>query len=361
MGGHFNAHLHLDRAGTYQATVELLQGTDISNGAALPIAAKHSLIHLIHDSSCYDPPQLASRLVPYLERMVACGTRRADTVIDVTTDRVGLSALQTFNELKQRFKDRMDLRIGAYSPFGFRDDEPERWSLLTQGAEQSDFIGLLPERDGKELYPDHIGFYESCRRAILLAHQMGKNIHIHTDQANHCDQSETELIASLVDEIGLATDRDTEPFIWLIHVISPSTYDEPRFVALAQKIAEMNIGLICCPSAAISMRQYRSIHSPTYNCIARVLEFLAAGVWVRLGSDNVCDITSPMGTDDLMDEVAVLGNAIRFYDEGVLARIAAGQRLSVPEIARVKAHLALDAEFVEAFTYSVERGRGAKL
>lgn len=352
LGGHFNAHLHLDRAGTYHATVDLLASSDIFDGTALPIAGKHSLIPLIHSAPCYDPPQLHDRLAGYLDEMASCGTKRVDSVVDVTLDRVGLSALETLNKLKQRFQGRLDFQVGAYSPFGFRDDEPERWSLLVEGAKQSDFIGLLPERDDKVTYPDHIGFRECCRRAIILADQMGKKIHIHTDQANHGDQGESELIVSLVDELGLGTKVGTEPFIWLIHVISPSTYDEARFSDLANRMVGLNIGLICCPSAAISMRQYRPVLSPTYNCIARVLDFLAAGVWVRLGSDNICDITSPMGTLDLMDEVAVLGNAMRFYDIDVLARIAAGQRLSQSELMRVRDHLVLDTEYVDAFLHS---------
>jgi cytosine deaminase len=230
--------------------------------------------------------------------------------------------------------------------------------LLAEGAEQSDFVGLLPERDAKERYPEHIGFSESCRRALILADQLGKKIHIHTDQANHIDQSESELIVSLVEKLGLGVEQGSEPFIWLIHVISPSTYDEPRFLDLARRLADQNIGVICCPSAAVSMRQYRPVQSPTYNCIARVLDLLGAGVWVRLGSDNVCDITSPMGTVDLMDELAFLGNAMRFYDVDVLARIGAGQRLTEKEIDRIRAHIALDTEFVAEFMCSVDRACG---
>ncbi|MGR3290752.1 MAG: hypothetical protein ACU0C9_06100 [Paracoccaceae bacterium] len=358
LGGHFNAHLHLDRAGTYHRTVELLQGSEISDGAALPISGKHSLIPLIHESTLYDPERLHARLLPYLNAMVACGTSRADSVVDVTTDRVQLSALKTLRNLKQQFEGRLDFKIGAYSPLGFRDDEPERWSLLVEGAEQSDFIGLLPERDDSDRYPEHIGFKESCRRALLLADRLDKKIHIHTDQANHRDQSESELIVSLVEKLGLGVEQGAEPFIWLIHVISPSTYGEPRFLDLARRMADQNIGVICCPSAAVSMRQYRPVQSPTYNCIARVLDFLDAGVWVRLGSDNVCDIISPMGTVDLMDELAVLGNTMRFYNIDVLARIGAGQSLTKTEIDQVRAHIALDAEFVAEFMRSVDRDSG---
>ena len=358
LGGYFNAHLHLDRAGTYHGTVELLKNSEISDGTTLPIFGKHSLIPLIHQSPLYQPKHLHDRLLPYLKEMVSNGTSRADTVVDVTNDCVQLSALKTLNDLKLEFSDLLDFQIGAYSPLGFRDDEPERWSLLEKGAKLSDFIGLLPERDDQTRYTKHIGFTECCQRALLLADQLGKKIHIHTDQSNHSSQAESELIVSLVKELGLGTPKNTEPFIWLIHVISPSTYSESRFQDLVSGMAEQNIGLICCPSAAISMRQYRPVESPTYNCIARVLDFLASGVWVRLGSDNICDITSPMGDVTLLDELAYLANSMRFYDINILARLGAGQKLTKTEIKQIHAHLEADKVFVEDYLRMVNTGSG---
>jgi cytosine/creatinine deaminase len=69
---------------------------------------------------------------------------------------------------------------------------------------------------------------------------------------------------------------------------------------------------------------------------------LAAGVQVRLGSDNICDITSPGGTVDLMDEIFLLSNAIRYYDLDILAKLGAGRPLEFPDCARIAAHLTQD-------------------
>ena len=127
--------------------------------------------------------------------------------------------------------------------------------------------------------------------------------------------------------------------IWAVHMISPSTYDEARFRRMVDGLVECNIGVICCPSAAIGMRQLRPIMTPTYNSIPRVLELVAAGVHVRLGSDNIDDICSPSTTADLVDEVFVLSAALRFYHPGILAKLAAGKRLSDAERAFVRDHL----------------------
>ena len=348
LGGIFNAHLHLDRAGTYHETVRLLAEAGKSDGTALPLSGKHALIPMIHASSLYQPLNLEERVASFIELMIGAGTSRADTVVDVTDDGLGTRGMDVLLGLKERYRNQIDFRCGAYNPLGFRDDQPRRWELLVEAAREADFIGLLPERDDRDMYPEHIGFKESCRRGIGLAHAMDKKIHVHVDQANHSHETGTELVVDLVREMGLGIPAAEEPFIWLIHVISPSTYDEARFAKMVEGLSELNIGVICCPSAAISMRQYRAFNSPTFNSIARVLELLSGGVQVRLGSDNICDVTSPMGTADLRDELLVLANAVRFYDIDVIAKLAVGIQLDAADIGRIKAHLATDAQFVEA-------------
>jgi cytosine deaminase len=346
-GGMLNAHLHLDRAGTYHETVKLLAETK-RDGAILPLSGKHALIPRIHASRCYERSELKARADGYLAKFIDAGTRRADTLVDVTDDGIDLRALDVFLELQHERREALDFRIGAYNPLGFRDDQPRRWGLLLEGVAKADFIGLLPERDDRAMYPDHIGFDESCRRAIALAMETGKQIHIHVDQANHRYEAASEAVIAIARELGAGMPRDAEPLIWLIHLISPSTYPDARFEPLVADLAELNIGVICCPGAAISMRQYRPLMSPTFNSIARVLELLAGGVQVRLGSDNICDVTSPMGTPDLMDELLVLANAVRFYDIEIMAKLATGVMLDQDDLDRLRRHLAEDAAIVAA-------------
>ena len=345
LGGICNAHLHLDRAGTLDDTLRLLAGGGgPGDSSALSLSAKHAIIPLIHASPCYDPPRLAARVAGYLDLLAAAGTTRADTVVDTTTDRVGLTALETFLELRAACRGRLDLRVGAYSPLGFRDAEPDRWALVEEGARLADFIGGLPERDDRLLYPDHIGYDESCRRLVTLAADLGKPLHLHVDQKNLAAEDGTERALQAIADLQLAgPPAGAEPAIWLVHAISPSAYDEPRFRDLLGRMAALGVGVICCPSAAISMRQVRPVPAPTHNSIARVLEMLAAGIPVRVGSDNVCDITSPAGTTDLVQELFVLSNAVRFYDEGVLAKLGAGLPLDAAERGVIVEHLDRDA------------------
>jgi hypothetical protein len=106
------------------------------------------------------------------------------------------------------------------------------------------------------------------------------------------------------------------------------------------------------------MRPYRPF-SPTHNSIARVLEVLAAGVQVHMASNNICDITPPMGTADLLDEVFVLANALRFYDQDILAKIASAHPLGIADLARLRAHLDEDRAGIAVVTdrHSAASGR----
>ena len=122
-------------------------------------------------------------------------------------------------------------------------------------------------------------------------------------------------------------------------MISPSTYDDARFERFTQALVEQKIGVISCPSAALGMRQLRPLMTPTYNSIPRILELAAAGVHIRLASDNIADMASPSTTADLIDEVFVLSAAIRFYHVGILARFAAGVRLTNEQRDIIREHL----------------------
>lgn len=287
--------------------------------------------------------------------MIAAGTSRADTMIDVTADRVGLSALNIALDIKKERAGQIDLRAAAYTPLGFIDSQPERWALYEEGAKLADFLGSLPEADDRDDYPDHIGFEEHCVRVLDLATRLGKMVHVHTDQRNEAGERGTERLIEVVRRYGGPKSPDGSPMIWAVHMVSPSAYDEARHRRLIDGLLECNIGVISCPSAAIGMRQLRPLSSPTYNSIPRVLELLAAGVHVRLGSDNIADICSPSTTADLVDEVFVLSAAVRYYHVGVLAKLAAGLPLDAEDRSIIAAHLERNEEEIAKALHAVRK------
>lgn len=338
LGGFHNAHTHLDRAYTLADGYVDYGKLRVLENSHISLQQKHKLIATVHNGPAYDDADLRRRVTQTLDEMIAVGTRCVDSMVDVTPDRVGTNALATLGEIRDSYADRIGVRLAAYTPFGFRDDMPAQWDIFAEGVAQADFIGCLPEADDVIDYPGHIGFDEHCRRMHALARDTGKMLHVHTDQLNLPAENGTERLIEVVRNQGVLNEGG-DPQIWAVHAISPSTYDDARWDRYVQGLVEANIGIICCPSAALGMRQLRPALTPAYNSIVRVLELLAAGVQVRLGSDNIADMCSPSTTSDLTHEVFTLSAAIRYYKVDILARIAAGKALNVAERALVAEHL----------------------
>lgn len=148
-----NAHLHLDRAGTYHDRYFTAANLNLSENNHISLHKKHALIGKVHNGPAYDPDDLRTRVTSVLETMVSLGTRRADTMVDVTADRVGLSALRLLNEIKDEFAGRIELNNASYTPLGFNDSLPEMWETFAKGVAEADFIGSLPEADDVIDYP----------------------------------------------------------------------------------------------------------------------------------------------------------------------------------------------------------------
>ncbi len=330
LGSFHNAHVHIDRSNTL----------DFAAAAPhLSLGQKHALISDVHAGPWYEPENLKARINQSLDVMVSCKTRRVDSVIDVTDDGLGLRALETARSIAKDRAQEIDFRAAVYSPLGFRDDEPQRWSLFEKGAEIADFVGCLPERDDRTDYPEQIGYNECCRRMLDLAKRRDMDIQIHTDQVNHPNENGTERLLDVIESERLAFGTGDAPKIWAVHMISPSCYPQWRWDALVERLKAANVGVICCPSAAIGMRQLRGVTTPTGNSIARVLELCAAGIQVRLGSDNLVDMLSPSTTANLTDEVFLLSAALRYYNTDILAKLACGVSLDADDRSRIKQHL----------------------
>ena len=347
LGGMFNAHLHLDRAGTFEDKYFAEANLKLADSDHISLSKKHALIAKIHSGPAYDPEDLDTRVRSAIECMIELGTHGGDTMVDVTPDRVGTNALDQLNNIKQDYSDRFTLRTASYTPLGFRDDRPEQWEKFVEGVEIADFIGALPEADDVIDYPDNIGFEENCRRILELSKAQNKMVHFHTDQRNEPSESGTEQVVQAIKKYGAPEVSDGEPKLWMVHMVSPSTYPEERFGALAKDLSSLNVGVICCPSAAVGMRQLRTLSTPTYNSIPRVLELLTAGVKVRIASDNIADICSPSTTADLVDEVFVLSAALRFYNIDILAHLAAGKDLSSDHLDHIREHLERNQDEVQ--------------
>ncbi len=344
-GGLFNAHAHIDRFAT----------ADQIPYEGLTMIEKQSLTGRLH-RTIYTTENLTKRMSLFLEESSKAKVKRIDSFVDVASDIKldnGLGALNVALKLKEDYKDQIDFRVGAYPIFGFKESEPESWDLFIDAAKKADFIGTLPERDDEEFYKigrGHIGFEEHFKRILLTAVELNKPAHFHIDQQNNPNEYGTETLIEAVKWSDKRKDivemGKEEPLVWAVHSISPSTYDEKRFERMLEGLLKYNIGVIVCPSAAISMRQLRVYQTPIFNSIANVLPMLEKGIPIRVGTDNVDDMFLPSTTLDPRDEITDLSNAIRFYNSSILAKIACGKKLDPDDQKLIREHLKMDKDIL---------------
>lgn len=280
IGGYLNGHAHLDRA--FTRGMELHLASDAPR-KGLTLQEKQSLTGTLHRGSAYTEESLGERMGLFLEESAKSGVTRVDSFIDVANDiplGEGLGALRVALDLKKEYERLLDFRVGAYPIFGFKDSDPSRWELFVEAGREADFLGTLPERDDPIYYGngrDHIGFKEHLRRTLKLALDLDKPIHYHLDQQNSPYEKGVETLLEVIKEEGLAQTlaqkgRD-EPFVWAVHAISPSCYPKRRLEKVIGGFLESKLGLIVCPSAALSMRQLAVFTAPIHNSIGKALDF----------------------------------------------------------------------------------------
>lgn len=333
LGGFSNIHAHLDRADTLDDRYLRHINTTPLEASSLPLSVKQNLTGDLHRGFAYTEEDLLQRMTAVIKRLIRFGTTSLTTCIDTTGDieENGLLAFQTALKLKDLFADQISIRVGPNPIFGFKE-ESGRWEIFAEAARLADFLSALPEKDdytGLSERDGKVGFRNHIRMVMELGCELEKEVHLHLDQANDPSEAGTEtLIEALqwIDQPEIPGHRG--PTVWVIHMISPSAYNEERFRRLIDGLLEHNIGVIVCPSAAISMRQFRPVDGPTHNSIARVLELCKQKVPVRIGTDNICDVFVPQSDGDMLTETKLLGHATRFAIPYVWAKLAAGVSLN---------------------------------
>ena len=187
----------------------------------------------------------------------------------------------------------------------------ENIDLFYEAANYVDFIGCLPSRD-----PDpnkHLNIVFS------KANELNLQVEAHLDQCNLPSEKETELFCDFVEKFNYQGKARA------IHSISLACHPIDYQKKIAKRLKNLDIGVIVCPSAAISMTQHTKISAPIHNSIAPVKLLLEEGVNIGLGVDNVQDIFMPFCDGNLNFELRLLAEAERIYNPNTLTNIASNK------------------------------------
>lgn len=298
-GGWVNAHAHADRAFTINP-----ESLDVYQNYSLE--QKWDIVDQVKKDASVET--YYDRFSAALEVCVQQGVKVLGSFVDVDPvcrDR----AIKGARKARERYKDQIQVVLINQTLKGVIDKEARYWFDL--GSELVDIIGGLPKRDQRDYGKgkDHI--------EILLstAKTQGKMVHVHVDQFNTTQDTETELLCEKTIEYGM------QGKVVAIHGISIAAHPKAYRQRLYKKMKKAELMMIACPIAWIDSKRSETLQ-PFHNSLTPIDELIPEGITVALGTDNICDYMVPFCDGDMWQELSLLFTGCRFTQIDQIIQIA---------------------------------------
>ena len=295
-GGFVNCHAHFDKA--FYIT---RNGLDKS---LVDMEQKWLMSDDIKRSSTQE--QIEERIKTALDILIEQGCKLTATFVDAY-EAVGHKAIDATNKVKEEYKDKIKL-LTITQPLGGLVDEKAK-QLYEEITAKADIAGGLPSKDR----PND---KKNLDNLFAIAKNLNKKIHVHIDQENNPRERDTEMLIDFTKKYGY------QGRVTAVHAISVSAQVKEYRERIYKEMADIGMGVVVCPSAALGMRQLDEYQAPVHNSIANVPEMLERGITVGLGVDNVYDFYQPFVDANMWTELRMLQEACRFYDFEKLVEIA---------------------------------------
>ena len=265
---------------------------------------KWKLMREVKFNYTYD--KLNLRMYSTIDTLVKQKCYNLRTFIDVDNI-VGLIPMNVASSQKKYWKKYgVELQIGPQPLEGL--ETTKNIQLYEKSCEMSDFVGCLPSRDKSP--EQHLDI------AFSTASRLGLDVEAHLDQCNIPSERETELFCDFVEKYNYQGKARA------IHCVSLACQPLDYQQEIAKRMCRNRIGVIICPSAAISMTQHSNFDAPIHNSLGPVNVFLENYVHIGLGIDNIQDIFMPFCDGDFEFEMRLLSEATRIYDIDILTNIS---------------------------------------
>ncbi len=278
--GFVNIHLHLDKCLT-GAWAEVWEGATSGSPQAIQSATKVK--------EKFTESDIVDRATRALSTSVLAGTTAVRAFADVDTVG-GLMAVKSLLKVKEKFGSLLDIQVVAFPQEGIVRDEGTE-ELLEKSVELgADVVGAMPwyerGRDDAEKHTDVV-------YRIAKAHR--RRIHALIDDNSDPDSRNIEYF------LGKAIREGYRGKVAASHcrggLDSPDEEYARRIVALARE-ADATI----VENSHVSLFMYgRTDKHPIRRGVTRVKEFLAAGVNVAAGQDDIDDPYYPFGRGDMLE------------------------------------------------------------
>ena len=218
---------------------------------------------------------------------------------------VGQKCVDAICELKDNFAHLIEIDIAIQPLEGVVSKQTQ--DVFIEACSKADYVGGLPSRDKDPA--------EHLRILFDIANKYDLPVDVHVDQLNSPLEKETELLLDIMDECSF------ENKVNAVHSISLACHDISYQKEIAERLYEQDIGVIICPSAALSMKPV-NYQAPIHNSIAPLKILKDHNVKVGLGIDNINDLFMPLVDADMWFECRLLMEATRCYDLDLISTIA---------------------------------------
>ncbi len=301
-GGWVNTHAHFDRAYS-------LDENSVKEIYA-PLKKKWDIVDTLKRSSSVD--QVYNRMSRATELMLQQGVQAFGSFIDVD-EAIGEKSILAAEKLRAEYGNRIQMKFVNQTLKGVLEKDARYW--FDKAVEFVDIIGGLPAKDaGRE--GEHLDLLLSTGK------RLNKPVHVHVDQFNTDEESETELLAQKVIEHGM------QGMVSAIHCISLAAHPKAKRESIYELMREAQLSVISCPVAWIDHPRTERL-APSHNAITPVDEMIQYGIKVAIGTDNISDVYKPFGDGDMWTEIKLLLEACKIYQPNVLAEIATKNGLEV--------------------------------
>lgn len=300
-GGWVNTHAHFDRAYS-------LDDTSFKQVYS-PLKEKWSIIDSLKKNSSVQ--QVYERMAKATELMIAQGVKAVGTFIDVD-EAIEDKSIKAAQQLRQNYPN-ITFKFMNQTLKGVLEKDAKYW--FDMGAEFVDIIGGLPAKDaGREA--EHLDVL------MTTAKRMNKMVHVHVDQFNTDEESETELLAHKTIEHSM------QAKVAAIHCISVAAHSKEKRQQIYSLMKQAEMMVISCPIAWIDHPRTERL-APSHNAITPIDEMLLYDIKVAIGTDNIADVYKPFGDGDMWTELKLILEACKLYNIDALTEIATTNGLKV--------------------------------
>lgn len=218
---------------------------------------------------------------------------------------IGQMCIDAMCKLKEDYSSVISLEI-AIQPLEGVVSLPSR-NAFELACKKADLVGGLPSRD--EDQKEHI------RILFDIATSLDLPVDLHIDQLNDPDEIETQILLEVLEE------TDFQQKVNAVHCISLAAKPLGYQNEISSRLAASNVGVIICPSAALSMKPVAKL-AQVHNSIAPIQVLHNNDVKLSLGIDNIHDLFMPLVDGDMWFESRLLMEATRCYDLDLISTIA---------------------------------------